>query len=106
MPPTTKEPGYLARRYGRTYVVEKRAVLGRPADLHNARSDDQCLVVPRAAVHLECAANTLEAVRVTASLHSITRLLQLNNIHAHHCTRAEQHSCTRALKYSCTLLYW
>ena len=53
---------------GATNVVEELAVLGGKTDLHDARSDDEHLVIPDARVDLERASNALERRYVTTRL--------------------------------------
>ena len=57
-----------------THVVEELAVLGCPADLHDAGRADPHLPVPRAGVHGEGAADALERGRVAAGLKRTKKL--------------------------------
>jgi hypothetical protein len=50
------------------HMVEKCAVLGRPAYLHHTRRDYYRLIVPYTRVHLECASDTFEGISVTPRL--------------------------------------
>ena len=67
-----------------TYVVEELAVLGRPADLHDARCHYQRLVVPDAGVHLKRTAHALKGRGVTPGLQ-----------HTAHRFSADEHLLTR-----------
>lgn len=58
-------------------MVQEMAVLGGPADLHDARRDDDRLVVPAAVVDLESSPDALESVGVAARLQAVAGYLQV-----------------------------
>jgi len=63
-----------------TDVGEKLAVLGCPADLHDAGRDDLDLVVPAAAVwDLERTSDTLEWWSITPGLNTTTTMLHITH---------------------------
>ena len=56
------------RKAGETHIVDKLAVHGGPAYLHDAICDDEDFVKPDANIHLARTSDTLKRVRITPGL--------------------------------------
>lgn len=60
-----------------TYVTKEIRIFGRPADLHNARCNNQYFVVPATRIHLIRASHTLEQVCIASRLQAVRRNFQI-----------------------------